>query len=148
MIGDMYGPQPGRRHDSHLLRKSQLNTRLEVVQEGNDFQGVVYGDAAYAVLSHVDRGFRGANLSQAQKAYNTALSGVRVCVEWQFGVIAERFPFLDFRKNLKLLLSPIGKYYTVAALLVNAHTTLYGCKTSSYFDMQPPSLEEYFQCEP
>ncbi|CAN0563133.1 unnamed protein product, partial [Laminaria digitata] len=34
MIGDMYGPVPGRRHDSYLLHKSQLNERLFVLQEG------------------------------------------------------------------------------------------------------------------
>lgn len=145
MIGDLYGPEPGRRHDSFLLRKSDLNPRLAALQQGKPFQGKVYGDAAYAVMSHIDRGFRGANLTPAQRAYNTELSTVRISVEWQFGKIVEIFPFVDFKQNLQLMLSPIGKFYTVAALLTNAHTTCYGCKTSSYFGMPPPSLEEYFQ---
>ena len=34
--------------------------------------------------------------------------------------------------------------YTVAALLQNALTCLYGINTSTFFDLDPPSLEEYF----
>ena len=75
------------------------------------------------------------------------LSRVRISVEWQFGVITSIFAGVDFKQNLQLLLSPIGKYYTVAALLTNAHTTCYGCVTSSFFGMAPPTLEDYFGFE-
>lgn len=145
MIGDLSGPLPGSRHDAHALRVSNLNPRLAALQEGCAFQGKAYGDAAYPILSHVDRGFRGANLTDAQKAYNTALSSVRITVEWQFGKVVNVFPFVDFRKAMKLRLNPIGNLYIVAALLTNAHTTLYGCETSTYFGMMPPTLEQYFQ---
>lgn len=70
MIGDMWGPAPGRRHESFLLRESKLNQRLAALREGKPFQGKVYGDAAYTIMSHVDRGFRGANLTSAHEAYN------------------------------------------------------------------------------
>lgn len=122
-----------------------LNPRLAALQEGQEFQGKAYGDAAYATLSHVGRGFKGGNLTPAQRAYNGAMSAVRISVEWNYGKIVELFAYVDFRKGLELMLSPIAKYYSVAALLTNAHTTLYGCKTSSYFGMAPPTLEEYFQ---
>ncbi|CAN0270807.1 unnamed protein product [Hapterophycus canaliculatus] len=46
---------------------------------------------------------------------------------------------------MKLELSPIGNCYMVASLLTNAHTTLYGCQTSTYFGMMSPILEQYFQ---
>ncbi|CAN0376045.1 unnamed protein product, partial [Hapterophycus canaliculatus] len=136
MIGDLSGPLPGSRHDAHALRVSNLNPRLAALQEG---------DAAYPILSHIDQGFRGANLTDAQKVYNTALSSVRITVEWQFGKVVNIFPFVDFRKAMKLRLNPIGNNYIVAALLTNAHTTLYGCETSTYFGMMPPTLEQYFQ---
>lgn len=48
---------------------------------------------------------------------------------------------------MKLLSSPIGKYYMIAALLTNAHTTCYKCETSMYFKMPAPSLEEFVQYE-
>ena len=78
------------------------------------------------------------------KAYNTVMSTVRSSVEWLFGDIVNYFKFLDLKKNLKLGLSSIGKMYIVSALLQNALTCLYGINTSTFFDLDPPSLEEYF----
>ena len=65
-------------------------------------------------------------------------------MEWLFGDIINNFCFLDFKKNLKIGLSQIGKMYIVSALLRNALTCLYGNTTSQYFDLDPPTLEEYF----
>lgn len=147
MIGHLYGPESGRRHDSFLLRESGLNDTLALVQQGKPFQGKVNGDAACPDQSHIDRGFRGANLTAEQRRYNLEMSRVRTTVEWTFGRVVDLFPFVDFKRNIQLLLSPIGKFYSNAALLTNAHCTLYGSKTSSYFSMPPPSLEEYFVSE-
>lgn len=65
-------------------------------------------------------------------------------MEWLFGDIVNYFKFLDFQKNLKLGLSSIGKMYIVSAFLQNALTCLYGNNTSTFFDLDPPTLEEYF----
>ena len=54
------------------------------------------------------------------------------------------FKFLDFKKNLKIQLSCVGKYYLVSAILRNALTCLYQNQTSTYFDLDPPTLQEYF----
>jgi hypothetical protein len=78
-----------------------------------------------------------------QKEFNKNMSNVCVSVEWGFGKIAQYFAFLDFKENQKILLQPIAKYYLVGRLLTNCHTCLYGSQTSSYFDVQPPSLETY-----
>ena len=53
------------------------------------------------------------------------------------------FSYLDFKRNTKLLLQPIGKYYLVATILTNCHTCLYGSLTSTFFRVDPPSLEMY-----
>jgi len=74
-----------------------------------------------------------------------AMSSVRVSVEWLFGDIVDYFKFLDFKRNLKIGMSSIGKLYLVSALLQNAVTCLYGNNTSKFFDLQPPSLQYYFQ---
>ena len=71
------------------------------------------------------------------------MSGVRVSVEWVFGKINQYFTYVDFKRNNKILLQPIGKYYAIAALLTNCHTCVYGSQTSSFFEVQPPSLECY-----
>ena len=45
------------------------------------------------------------------------MSKVRINVEWIFGDIINYFKFLDFKKDLKLQLSAIGKMYLVCAIL-------------------------------
>ena len=37
------------------------------------------------------------------------MSKVRISVEWLFNEIIKYFAFLDFKKNLKIGLSPLGK---------------------------------------
>ena len=64
-------------------------------------------------------------------------------VEWLFGDIINSFRFLDYKKNLKIGLSSVGKIYLVCALLRNAITCLYGNQMSEFFDLQPSTLEEY-----
>eukprot|EP00904_Undaria_pinnatifida_P001699 jgi/Undpi1/1152/HiC_scaffold_10.g04614.m1 len=143
MVIDVHGPESGRRHDVHLLRKSNHNARLAAVQNPEDeVQHKVYGDAAYPVLSHVRRGFRGANLSSKEEAFNQANSAMRISIEWAFGKVVNMYPFCDFRKNQKLFLQPLAKYHINACILTNAHTCLRGSQTGTYFDLHAPTLEE------
>jgi nuclease HARBI1 len=86
---------------------------------------------------------KGGNLSSEQTDFNKEMSQVRLAVEWGFGKVLSIFAFLDFKKNQKILLSPIGKYYTVGVLLTNCHTCINGSIASWYFDCIPPSLEDY-----
>ena len=72
------------------------------------------------------------------------MSTVRTAVEWVFGDIINFLKFLDFKKNLRVCLSAVGKAYIVCTLLTNAHTCIYKSTTSSYFGIDPPSLEQYF----
>ena len=64
---------------------------------------------------------------------------VRVSVEWVFGDILEYFSFLDFKKDLKVGLSSIAKMYVICA-----HLCVYGSTTSTFFGIEPPSLDSYF----
>lgn len=105
----------------------------------------VYGDPAYPLQIHLQAPFRQARLTPQMEAYNTAMSTVRTSVEWIFGDIINSFKFLDYKKNLKIGLSTVGKMYVVCAVLRNAITCLYGNQTSEYFELDPPTLEEYFQ---
>ena len=87
--------------------------------------------------------FRGAVLRTQMEAFNDSLSNVRTSVEWLFGDILEYFKFMNL-KNLKIGLSSIGKLYIVCALLRNAFTCLYGNSTSSFFELDSPTLEDSF----
>ena len=78
------------------------------------------------------------------EAYYSSMSSVRSSVEWLFGDIVIYFKFIDFKKNLKIGLSSVGKMYIVCALLRNALTCLYGNTTSDIFGCDPPTLQQYF----
>ena len=44
------------------------------------------------------------------------MSSVRTSVEWLFGDVINYFKFMDFKKKLKIGLSPAGKMYVVCAI--------------------------------
>ena len=54
------------------------------------------------------------------------------------------FSFVEFKRQAKLNLSAVGKVYYICALLENARTCLYGNIVSSFFELSPPTLGEYF----
>lgn len=76
------------------------------------------------------------------------MSKVREAVEWGFGETLRQFAFLDFSKNLKILLQPVGIYYMTAILLCNAHTICHSPQVPQYFTCSPPTLQEYFNGRP
>ena len=123
---ELYFVSEGRKHDAGMLADSGLLNDMRNFAFSPAGQPVcVYGDPAYPLRIHF----------QAQ---------VRVSVEWLFGDIINFFKFLDYKKNPKVGLSSVGKMYIVCALLRNAITCLYGNQTSEFFDLEPPTFEEYF----
>ena len=104
----------------------------------------VYGDLAYPLDVHLQTPFQRGALTPAMQQYNKDMSSVRVAVEWVFGDIVNDFKFLDYKKNLKIGMSSVGKMYIVGALLHNAITCLYENNTSKYFGLEPPSVHDYF----
>ena len=93
----------------------------------------VYGDPAFPLRIHLQAPFRYGLLTPMMKQYNFDMSCVRVTVEWLFGDLIKDFKFLDFKKNLKIGMSSVGKMYLVCALLTITITCLYGNKTSDFF---------------
>lgn len=146
LVANLYGPVEGKRHDSAMLAQSQvLNQMQRLSFNPNGDILCIYGDPAYPLRLQLQCPFRGARLTDIEKAWNKSMSEVRVSVEWIFGDITNYFKFLDFKKNLKIGLSAVGKMYITCALLHNAHTCLYGSTTSTYFEIPPPSVQEYFR---
>ena len=146
LIANLYGPIEGRRHDSGMLAVSNILPQLQqLCNRSGDIPLCIYGDLAYPLRPQLITPFRQLNMTNDQRAFNTAMSKVRIGVEWVFGDIVKYFSFMDYKRNLKIGLSPIGKMYTVCALLTNARTCFYGSQSSSYFDLEPPTINEYFQ---
>ena len=95
----------------------------------------IYGDPAYPLRVHLQAPYRQAVMTPQMQAFNTSMSAVRTSVEWLFGDIINYFKFMDFKKNLKIGLSSVGKLYIVSAILRNALTCLYKNQTSYYFNL-------------
>ena len=135
----------GKRHDAAMLGDSRLLQNLEQYAFSTDGQAMcLYGDPAYPLRLHLHAPFRYAMLTPEMQAFNKSMSATRVSVEWIFGDVINSFKFLDFKKNLKIRLSSVGKMYIVCALLQNAIACLYGNQTSKFFGLEPPSVQEYF----
>ncbi|KAF7343200.1 hypothetical protein MVEN_01751200 [Mycena venus] len=153
MIIHVFGPIEGRRHDEMCFKQSGV---LQILEKHFWTPGtpethkplIVYGDPAYTVSTHVCTPYKGAALTEAQHLFNTRMSRIREPVEWVFKEIGDQFGFLNFTKNQKLLLQPVGLYYLVAVLLCNCHTILHHLQISQYFRCKPPTLAEYFQGGP
>ena len=146
LIANLYGPVEGKRHNSSLLAATCLLEKLEMFSFSPDNTPLcIYGDPTYHLRTHLQTGFTGAQLTADAERFNKKMSSVRVSVEWVFGDIILHFAFLDFKKNVKVSLSPIGKMYVVRVILQNVHTCLYRSTTSTSFGMDPPSLRLYHQ---
>lgn len=141
LMAHLFGPVEGCRHDSFMLGESKL---LDSLSQGDLQNYCLYGDPAYPIRAQLLAPYRG-DVANDQNVFNKEMSRVRQSVEWGFGKVTTNFAFLDFKKNLKLLLQPVSKYYVVGVFLMNCHTCIYGSQTSSYFDCEPPSLTEYLQ---
>lgn len=145
LIAHLFGPIEGRRHDAFMLGESGLIHILQRFRKPNGEPYIIYGDPAYGNTRNILAPFRGARLTADQQEFNSQMSKVRCSVEWGFGKIIQNFAYLDFKKNLKVLLQSVAKYYVVGVLLTNCHTCLYGSPTSTSFNLDPPSLETYLR---
>lgn len=143
LVANMFGPFEGRRHDAAMLAESDIMPHLQNLRDNHGEKLCIYGDPAYPLSPELLSPFRGAQITAAEKTFNKEMSKVRESVEWGFGNIISLFAFLDYKKNQKLFWQPVAKHYLVGTLLTNCHTCVYRNETSTYFDVDPPALEEY-----
>lgn len=144
IVCNLFGSVSGRRHDGHLLAKSRLLQTLE-----NRFNGYVdppflYGDSGYPLRKFLITPFKG-TLNRNERIVNKQMSSLRIAAEWGFSKILTLFPFIDFKKNLKVCNEKVAKFYKVSAILSNCHTCVYGSQVCDYFELNPPTLEEYLR---
>ena len=136
----------GRRHDAGILADSKLLDSLDQYAfNTNGDPMCLYGDPAYPIRVHLQVPFRQNAITPAIEAFNSSMSSVRESVEWTFGDVVKSYKALDFKSNLKIGLSSVGKMYLVCALIQNAITCLYGNLTSNFFEIEPPSLHDYLR---
>jgi hypothetical protein len=141
----VYGPVCGSRHDQHLVHVSKVLSW--VTSHGSCATGepyVCYADAGYAVAPGLMRPFADEAINIQHKAFNEVMSGVRICVEWEFGDIVTQWAHVNYKRSQMIANgSRPGQQYLVAALLTNCRNCLRPGQTSKYFQCAPPALEAY-----
>ena len=66
-------------------------------------------DPAYHLGIHLQGPFRGNNLTTQMELYNKSMSEVKVAVELLFGNITNYSKFIDFKRQMTVNLSAVGK---------------------------------------
>jgi nuclease HARBI1 len=148
LIVDLFGPIEGSRHDSYMLGQSNLLPKLRALMPADGSLGPVYslyGDPAYPQSLHLFGGFRNPLPGSPEAQWNTLMSQVRQVVEWGFKEITAQWAFLDNRPRMRIMKSPIGKYYVIACFLVNLRNCFYGGQIAAYFDAMPLSVDDYLE---
>ena len=140
----MFEPIEGCRYDSGMLRESGLVNQLESLPDtSNGKTYCIYGDPAYLLRPQLLAPYKGENITADQREFNKEMSGVRIVVEWAYVKVLQLFPFVDFKKNQKLLLQPIAAPYYTAVLLTNCHRCVPIAEINTFLNIEPPRLEEY-----
>ncbi len=150
MIGDLYGPVCGARHDMHMNTVSNIIARMTAVQLGQPIQYSLYRDKGYiqqppwGLSAHRNPPAPAVQVP-ALAAENRLMTSLRIGVEWAFGKVMACNKFVTHFIGLKVFIGPVGDYYCNAVLLANTSTCLYGSLASVYFcGCVPPTLGEYF----
>ncbi|KAF4028889.1 DDE superfamily endonuclease [Phytophthora infestans] len=109
------------------------------------FEGkFLYGDPAYGARKYIVSGYKGNSVSADESDVNSEMSRLRESVEWNFKCMKTLWSYVDYNKQQKVRLSPVGKFVKAAMLLTNCHNCYYGGnQISQYFDLPPPSLQDY-----
>eukprot|EP00173_Palmaria_palmata_P000299 Plantae.Rhodophyta-Palmaria_palmata.ctg11347.p1 GENE.Plantae.Rhodophyta-Palmaria_palmata.ctg11347~~Plantae.Rhodophyta-Palmaria_palmata.ctg11347.p1 ORF type:complete len:382 (-),score=35.25 Plantae.Rhodophyta-Palmaria_palmata.ctg11347:41-1102(-) len=132
------GPYPGKDHDSRAYLLSTLEHIMEVFATGFS----IFGDSAYGLSQLLITIIKGAR-SVAEKRFNKAMSRLRVCVEWGFGGVGNKFQWIKDPDNI--VLGKGGSAITISVLVIL--TNLVWCcerpQTSTYFRVLPPAPTEY-----
>ncbi len=145
MIYDWYDEPVGRHNDQFFLRDSKVNQILTDIQLNNAVQYWSYFDKGYTNDTHVRVAAHGhIPLTALQIHYNRVMSRVRIGIEWGFGKVKQRNPFILHWRLLKLQLVDVARYIRVAVLLTNAHTCMVQSQTGLYFNCFAPTLDAYF----
>jgi hypothetical protein len=132
------GPELGKSHDMTLLSQSHLIERLMPYIEQNDTIYFLFGEKAYRSEQYI------MTPTRYDTEYNTYMSQLRIIAEWGFQKILQYFCYVDYKKDMKIELSPTAAEYKIATLFANMHTCIRQTSLiNSLFNSHPPSVEAY-----
>ena len=136
----VYGPLSARSNDLTALGKSCIEDLLRALFEARDnIFYLLFGDSAFIPT----------DVMATNETYpGRGMSSVREPIEWSYKDVKSLWKYCDYKHALKIYKQPVAKIFFVCMLLRNALVALHGCQTSGYFDMLPPTLEEWTEQGP
>ena len=150
MFGHLFGPIEGRHNDGWLLQESGIldwcrKHAYAMTSDGHQRPLQIFGDPAYGVSEQILSPFSGVGgQTPEEQAWNTDMSRVQIEVEHTFGVLMNMWPAVSAWWKHKIFWMQPGTLYRVAVLLTNAHNCIHPNQISRSFELDPPSVEEYF----
>ncbi|KAF6215708.1 hypothetical protein GE061_000039 [Apolygus lucorum] len=132
-------------HDAGIFRGTEFIEQLRRLCEYTANRYVLYGDAAYPISEFLLKLYPQTTADVDAMNFNRSMSAVRQAVDWGFEKVVREWAFVDFHKNLKVMKQDVPNIYKVACLLANCHSCLYGSQISQFFNVHPPTLQQYLQ---
>jgi hypothetical protein len=87
----------------------------------------------------------GQNINAAPSQLS-ALCKIRVTVEWCFGEVFARFPYLKDRYKAKVFQTSPSSHFVVGVILTNCLKCFRGCNSTTYFSNATPlTIQEYLR---
>ena len=132
-----------RNHDAFMLDKSKVPRVMRRISRklGKNYQ--LFGDPAYPQSLWIGGPFRHRMLNREEAEFNAIMSSTRISNEWVFAKIKSLWAYLDFEKGMRPYTQDVQKLWSVAQILTNCHTCLYGSEMNRYFKVNSPDLEAY-----
>jgi hypothetical protein len=140
----LFGPFEGTKHDQTLYNASGVE---ELFQQQGFNSYCVFGDQGYANSGHLVSPYdtiHNQTLSAEQLEFNLSMNRARVAVEHGYMLVTQAFRLFHDHTKLKIGLVEVAKLYKLAVFFTNIKTCFNGGnQISTYFDLSPPSLDEY-----
>lgn len=141
------GPWDGNEHDWLMWHDSGIHSWLSSNSQDTSLNPLfLFGDKGYYPDNNLIVPYQAhqAILTSDEKHFNRIMSKYCITVEWAIGSVSIMFPRLNNWQQQKAMLTPVAQEYLVACILRNAVSCCSGNTTSQYFELNPPSLSDYF----
>ena len=145
LILHAFGLLEGLRHDWTLYVRCGMVEQLCAVLSIDGKQYFIYRDSGYNRRTFMEVPFQSSNLTAAQKAFNGAMSSVRVTAEWLFKEIKIFWSAMDSNANFECASLPLV-FCTWPPCYLRIYAISATCKTMSkpWTNVRAPTTREEY----
>ena len=148
----LFGPVSVRRNDNQILTWSEVDEIMDEILEENDFDkdysmygdSILYGERRCVRTRHEPLA-EGEQLPENLTYENKIMNKIRVPVEWNYASNQQLWKFSVRHEGKKL--DADGELVAAEIRLMHLFTNIFTCfngnEVSSFFDCDPPNMEDY-----